>query len=159
MAPFDPKSARNINHGGTFCGSPITMAAGLATMRDYGKNEVSRINALGTRMANGITSAFKTAGIAGQACGDGSICQIHWALDHIVNSRESITAASKAGQLPRLLHLELMNRGVFSATCGMFVVSTRMGDAEIDALIAAVGGALDTLKPYIAEAAPRLLLR
>ncbi len=158
MAPFDPKSARNIYHGGTFCGSPITMAAGLATMRDYGAGEVSRINALGTRMANGITEVFRTAGLAGQACGYGSICQIHWTLDPIGNSRESMTASSRAGQLPRLLHLELMNRGVFSATRGMFVVSTSMGDAEVDTLMAAVGGALDVLKPYIAETAPHLLL-
>jgi len=159
MAAFDPKSAKNIYHGGTFCGSPITMAAGLATMREYGKNEVSKINALGTRMASGITSAFKAAGISGQACGYGSICQIHWTLDPIVNSRESMTVMSKAGQLPKLLHLELLNRGVFSASRGMFVVSTKMGEAQIDALVTAVSGALEMLKPHIAEVAPQLLLK
>jgi len=38
----------------------------------------------------------------------------------------------------------------------MFVVSTKMGEPEIDTLIASVTGALETLKPYIVEASPTL---
>ena len=46
-----------------------------------------------------------------------------------------------------LLHLEMMNRGVFFMPRGMFILSTPMTEREIDITIAAFGESLALLKP------------
>jgi hypothetical protein len=73
------------------------------------------------------------------------------------NARDSARALAAAGPLPGLLHLEMMNRGVYSAKRGMFVVSTPMAEVEADKAAAAFGGALEMLKPYIAARLPHLI--
>jgi glutamate-1-semialdehyde aminotransferase len=61
------------------------------------------------------------------------------------------------GEVPRLLHLELMNHGVFCAPRGQLSVSTPMTEREIDAAVEAFSGALEVLRPYIAERTPHLV--
>jgi glutamate-1-semialdehyde 2,1-aminomutase len=63
----------------------------------------------------------------------------------------------KAKDMPTLLHLEMMNRGIFSASRGMFVVSTPMAEKEIDRAIKVFESSLKILKPYAAEVAPELI--
>jgi glutamate-1-semialdehyde aminotransferase len=62
-----------------------------------------------------------------------------------------------AGKVPSLLHLELMNRGVFAAARGLFCISTPMTEVEIDRACEALEGALVALKPLAAEEAPHLI--
>ena len=83
--------------------------------------------------------------------------QVHWCGDPPQNARDAGRALTGAGELPGLLHLELMNRGIYSAKRGMFVISTPMSEEEIDKSVAAFAGALDMLKPYIADKHPQLV--
>jgi hypothetical protein len=64
---------------------------------------------------------------------------------------------TKAGELPRLLHLELMNHGVYSARRGMFCLSTPMTPGDIDKAVVSFRETLTILKPYIADTTPHLL--
>ena len=70
--------------------------------------------------------------------------------------------AARAGQgisgLRKLLHLELLNRGVYTSNRGMFCISTPVGSAELDFALGALEAALRTLRPYMREVAPRLLM-
>jgi glutamate-1-semialdehyde 2,1-aminomutase len=83
--------------------------------------------------------------------------QVHWCGVSPQNARDTARAMADAGQLPALLHLELINRGIYSAKRGMFIVSTPMSEVEIDKTVAAFAGALDMLKPYIAARHPQLV--
>jgi glutamate-1-semialdehyde 2,1-aminomutase len=157
MAPFDPAHPNNIYHGGTFCGSNVAMAAGVATLKQYGQAEIDRINALGERLAAGIDQAFKEAGYRGRARGAGSLVQIHWTDQEATNSPQALLAMGRARDLPKLLHLELMNRGIFAAPRGLFSISTPMTTAEIDQAVEAIAGVLLLLKPHAAEVAPHVL--
>jgi glutamate-1-semialdehyde 2,1-aminomutase len=62
-----------------------------------------------------------------------------------------------AWELAGLFHLEMLNRGVFSAPRGMFVLSTPMTESEIDTVIEAFSRTLALLKPYITHTLPHLL--
>jgi glutamate-1-semialdehyde 2,1-aminomutase len=157
MARFDPAHPQTIYHGGTFCGHPVTMAAGIANLKLYGEPEIARINALGQRLAAGVDRAFVAAGLRGRASGYGSLVQVHWTDQVAVNSKQALLAMGRAKDLPRLLHLELMNRGIFCATRGLFSVSTPMTEAEIDQAAEAIAGTLQLLKPHAAEVAPHLV--
>ena len=56
-----------------------------------------------------------------------------------------------------VMHLELMNRGVYSAGRGMFALSTPMTHADIDRAVSSFRETLSILKPYIADTIPHLL--
>ena len=60
-------------------------------------------------------------------------------------------------ELQKLVHLELMNRGIYTAKRGEFVVSTPMSEADIDTTIEGLKGTFELLKPYIEENASHLL--
>jgi glutamate-1-semialdehyde 2,1-aminomutase len=157
MEPFSPRHPQTLFHSGTFNGADITMASGLAAMEAFDQAAVDHVNALGEKFRQGITAGFAKAGITGKATGLGSLAQVHWRLGDIVKAMDTVEGFFLAGELPRLLHLEMMNRGVYSAFRGMFVVSTPMTEADIDFALDAFAGALDVLMPYVKDIAPHLL--
>lgn len=157
MALFDPNQPNAVFHSGTFNGTDVIMAAGLATLELYEQSAVDQVNALGEKLRNGVNQAFKKAGITGQATGLGSLAQIHWRAGEIANAVHSAEGFFLAGDLPRFLHLELMNWGFYSAKRGMLVISTAMDETIVDKFLEAFAGALDLLKPYVVEKAPHLL--
>jgi glutamate-1-semialdehyde 2,1-aminomutase len=136
----------------------MTMAAGLAAMRAYSGVEIRRLNALGERLRAGFNEAFLQSGIRGQATGSGSLSFLHFTDAALNDGRDSFTALSEAGHIPRLLHLGMLRRGIMSAGRLMFCVSTPMTDAEIDTAVGALNESLRELRPYIERERPALLV-
>jgi glutamate-1-semialdehyde 2,1-aminomutase len=157
MARFDPSHPQTIFHSGTFNAANMVMAAGLAALKTLDQTAINRINALGERLKKGVNDAFKQNGLRGQVSGVGSLNQVHWHQRPLKNARDSARGLAAAGELPGLVHLEMMNRGIYTARRGMFIISTPMTGAEIDKATAAFAGALDMLKPYIAARLPQLV--
>jgi glutamate-1-semialdehyde 2,1-aminomutase len=158
MAIFDPTHPRAVTHSGTFNAANMVMAAGLCALNALDQPAIDRINSLGERLKAGFQNAFKEAGIRGQVTGIGSLNQIHWCDDPPQNAREAGLALTRSGELAGLLHLELMNRGIYSAKRGMFVISTPMSEAEIDKAVVSFAGTLDMLKPLISDRYPQLVV-
>jgi len=157
MAPFDPAHPKCLYHAGTFNGNNIALAAGLSAMEMYDKEAIDRVNELGDRLRDGFNQAFKRAEINGQITGLGSLVGVHWRGGEIVNARDVKMGLASAAELPKLLHLEMLNRGMYSAARGQYVISTPMTEGEVDKAVEAFGDTLEILTPYIAEAAPHLL--
>lgn len=158
MAHYDPAHPQNFQHSGTFNGHNVTMAAGLATLQHFGQTEIDRMNALGDRLRAGFASAFRAVGIKGQVTGYGSLLYAHWSDQPIHTPTDVVLWKRRAGELPRLLHLELLNRGIFSANRGMFNISAPMTETEVGECVSAFAGAVEMLKPYVSEHAPHLVL-
>ena len=157
MSRFDPAHEVPVFHSGTFNGNNITLAAGLAALRLYDQAAVSRLNQLGDKLKDGFTAALGETGLRGCVSGLGSLMQLHWRSRPPVNATDAAVGLMKAGQLPRLVHLEMMNRGVYSAGRGMFNLSTPMKDVDIDKAVLAFRETLKMLKPYIADELPHLI--
>ena len=152
MSYFDPDHPKTVIHSGTFSGNNITMAAGIAAMEDYDQATIDRINGLGDRLREGLESAFHTAGIHGRATGIGSLTNIHFGepgLSSVVGTAEP----TRHDQMARLVHLELLNRGIHIGTRGIFTISTPMTESHIDQSLQAFAGALEILKPIAVELA------
>lgn len=154
FAPFHPE---NLAHSGTFNGNNITLAAGLAALEHYGQAECERLNALGERLRGGLRQAMERHAIHGQVLGQGSVVVVMWRPGENTCARDTVASVVSGGALPSLLHLEMLNRGIYYAGRGMFAVSTPMGDAEIDRAVGAFDGALEKLKPVIATELPHLV--
>lgn len=158
MALYDPARPNGFHHSGTFNGNPLAMAAGMASVNALTPQAIAHINDLGSELRQGIEEAFAEAGIHGYATGEGSLAYVHWTAKKVTSAADVIRWKQKAAELPRLLHLELLNLGIFSANRGMFNLSTPMTASEIDRALTAFRTALFTLKPYVAEKAPHLLV-
>ena len=156
MALFDPYHPESLIHSGTFNGNNITMAAGAAAMRYYDQAAVDQINELGDRLRTGFCHAFRAAGIKGGAKGIGSLMNLYWGERGPLPMARSERDVANA-EMSRLLHLEMLNRGIFAAVRGMFCVSTAMTGQEIDGALQAMDGALQLLRPHVAKVAPHLL--
>jgi glutamate-1-semialdehyde 2,1-aminomutase len=151
MDLFDPLRTDGISHSGTFTGNAVTMVAGAANLEIYPQKEVERINRLGERLAAGLEKTFRAAGIPGHTRGIGSLVGIALTEKKLATSRDVVTALAGTGEILHYLHLELLNRGVYFMSRGMFVVSTPMTETEIDQTVKIFGEALEVVKPLAQE--------
>jgi glutamate-1-semialdehyde 2,1-aminomutase len=148
MDLFDPRREDRMTHAGTFNGSPICMAAGLASLKRLTPSEIDRINRLGDRLRNGFQVAFAATGVQGCATGHGSLVQTHLVDGEVRNYRDSARAPA---WYRRVTHLALLNRGVFSGSRTNCNVSTAMGEREVDEAIAAFHAVLENVVTHLGE--------
>jgi len=67
MAYYDPRQgAARISQGGTFNANPVTMAAGLATLNALTPEAYARLDALGERLARGVSRLLTATRRKGQ---------------------------------------------------------------------------------------------
>jgi glutamate-1-semialdehyde 2,1-aminomutase len=156
MEQFNPERPDHLAHSGTFNGHSATMAAGRASLQQLDQAAIDRINALGTALAQGFDDAFAEAGIRGSTTSVGSLVQVHWRTGPITTMADVSAGFNAAGDLPTLLHLELMNRGLYAAARGEYNTSTVMTEADISRAVDTFSAALHVLKPYVVEDYPAL---
>jgi glutamate-1-semialdehyde 2,1-aminomutase len=157
MQLFSPDREVPVMHASTFSGNALTMAAGLAAMRAYTEEEVSRLNALGERLRRGFDEAFVQMGVRGQAVGTGSLSNVTFSDSPVRDARDFFDALRSARHIPQLLHLGMLRRGVMSASRLMYCVSTAMTEADVDVAIGAFNESLRELRPHIERERPELL--
>lgn len=154
MNLFSPEVQR-ISHSGTLNANPVTATAGVATLEQLTADEIARINGLGESLAEGIREVLTKLNIKGQVTGQGSLQNLHFSQIPVIDGK---TAKKVANQdILHLLHLALMERGIFVPARNLFVISTPMTEKEIDMAIKAVDDALNELRPYIEQLWPELI--
>lgn len=151
---FAPDKAGFYGHSGTFNGNPVTMTAGIATLTELTSAEIERINHLGKQLRAGLRQVLNELGVTARVTGVGSLIQVHFTRDEVIDWR---SAAAANVELRSLFHLLLLEYGIFAATRTFFNISTPMGAAEISKLIEAARAALTRMKPIIEQVAPDLL--
>lgn len=129
MASYDPGRPGAIAHSGTYNGNATTMAAGLATLALFDGAAVQRLNALGDTLRARLNATLASLELPACVTGFGSLMQLHF-LPPSIRTPEHAALADK--RLMRLMHLSLLNRGVFSATRQLYVMSTAMDAAVLD---------------------------
>ena len=140
MATYDPSLPGTIAHSGTYNGNAATMAAGLATLRLFDGAAIGRLNASGDLVRARLQAAAERRGVEATLTGYGSLMQLHFAAGPLRTPDEAWRAATHG--CVRLLHLLLLNRGVFSATRQTYVLSTVMHQAALDVFTDRVSDAL-----------------
>ena len=141
MEMFDPTSPGAIPHAGTFNNNSLTMAAGVAAMRDVINNQnLTSLNSLGDHLRNSLNKAFDSAGARLTATGCGSIIGIHPVFG-AVNSTSDL--AQKDDRLLELLFLLLLERGYYIARRGFISLMLDIGEDEINGFLVAVNEILD----------------
>lgn len=153
MKLFSPE-VNKIYHSGTLNANPVTATAGVATLEQLTVEEIARINKLGESLAEGMRRVFVKLNIKGQATGWGSLQNLHFSPVPIVDGK---TAYEANKNISHLLHLALMERGIFSSERGLFNISTPMAEREINMAIKAIDNSLSEMLPYIEQIWPELV--
>ncbi|MBF8781253.1 aspartate aminotransferase family protein [Pseudomonas fulva] len=142
MRVFDPRFGKPaLPHGGTFSANPVSMRAGVASLRLLDETAFERLELIGSRVRDGIDAAFRRLGIPGHTTGRGSLLKVHFTDSTVADYRSAYLDGEAARRLS-VFNLGLLNRGVLTASYGLMALSTCMTDADIDQVIAAADGAL-----------------
>jgi len=152
-SPGLPAMAR-LFHGGTFNANPVVATAGRIMLEHLTVEEIARINQLGESLAAGIRNIFSTLKIKSQVTGLGSLLNLHFTQESVMDFK---TAQTGRKELMHLVHLGLLERGIFLPARGLFALSTQIGEKEIDVAIKAMEDVMTELKPIIEEAWPELI--
>ena len=135
MALFDPsEGSPRVAHAGTFNGNPMTMEAGIATLRELTPAAYERLGALGHRLRLGAQKAFDEAGLTGCTTGLESLFNLHFAPPPITDYRAAARGDHEALHAAVVM---LLNRGIMLVPKGSGCTSTPMGEAEVDGFLAA----------------------
>jgi len=109
MDPSKHPPSERAYQGGTFCGNPVTMTAGLATLRVLDNKAVyNHINGLGSRARRGISEAFEGKDV--NVTGLGSTFYVHFKSGEVKNIEDVFS-----GDMEMLWKygLFLINHGIF----------------------------------------------
>lgn len=145
MDVLNPRAKKLLfPHAGTFSGNPISLTAGLIAMEKFDRAAITRLNGLADRARRGIDHAIRETGIAACLTGAGSMFRVHMKSAAPTNHRESYPNPAEAKRMKMLL-ADLFDRGFVLINSGSSVLSTPMGEAEIDGLIDAMHAAFERI--------------
>ncbi len=139
MALYDPSSeAPKLPHSGTYNANPLSMAAGLATLRALTPEAYAKLDALTQRLTAGLEATFRQYGVQAQLTTAGSLLRVHFLASRPRNYRE---AAGEDNLLHRWLFFSLLKQGILWSSFAN--VSLPMETEHVDRLLSAVHSTLE----------------
>ena len=136
MDLFDPRRQDALPHAGTFNNNVLTMTAGLTGLTNVYTPEAARaLNARGDDLRARLNALCEKANAPLQFTGIGSMLAVH-TMRGPINSPED--AAQADPKLKELFFFDMLAHGIWLARRGMMTLSLPIGDAECNALAAAV---------------------
>ena len=126
----------------TFGGNQASLAAGIACLEQLTPEVHTRVQAIGDRARAGIDALGETYGVPLHSTGLGHLFGMHWTAERVVDYPTRMT--SDREKIVNL-HLALMNEGYYQMSLGYFLISTQVGEEEIDAFLGALDRSLHTL--------------
>lgn len=143
MAQFHPETG-SIDHSGTFNANPATMAGGIATLDALDQQAIDALNRRGDRLRKRLQTVGEDTSLPIQITGEGSLFQIHFTEEPVVDTRSSTAGSTRTRELFLTMRLD----GVFLAPRGMGNLSTPMDDDAEDAFVEAFRAAIPRLTDH-----------
>lgn len=135
------KGKTGFFQSGSFSAHPITMAAGLATLKQLTPDAFAHLNGLADRLIAGLNDRFARNDIKAQAVNTGSVFSIHF-TDGPLTTYRSLARAD--GDRAHRVSLALLEQGYFlSHGLTMNALSLPMDTGHVDGLIDAVEKAVE----------------
>jgi len=134
MEVFDSSAgSAKLPHAGTFNGNPITMAAGIATLRELTPDRYKKLNSLGDELRRNLSELIDKYNFEACITGETSFFKIHFTREKVWDYRGAMKAVNKAEQQKIFFHL--LNHGVFLESTIRGCISLPMERPEIDTLL------------------------
>lgn len=134
MEVLNPLASRvRLPHSGTFSANPVTMVAGLTTLRLFDGPAVARLNQLGARARARLNEAIAVAGVPACVTGGGSLFRVHMKAQAPRDYRSAFQGPEEAARLAVVLD-HLFAHGILVIDTCTGALSTPMTEHEIDRL-------------------------
>ncbi len=135
MDRFDPRRPDHFSHAGTHNNNVLTMAAGLAGLRDVlTPAAVGRLNRRGAALRAALNAVSIRLDAPARVTGRGSIMNVHFQRTPI-RCHADLAATPQAAR--DLFHLEMLLAGFWIARRGFITVSLAHDDEDCDRMVAA----------------------
>ena len=136
MACYDPSRPGAFVHHGTFNNNVLMLRAGAAGLEKVFTPAVqAALNQAGDALRDALNRLAARHGAAFQVTGLGSIMTMHFQREPVRSIRDF---RPRDERLRQLLHLDLIDRGFFTARRGYMALSLMIAEADCAGLIAAV---------------------
>ena len=119
-------------HGGTFAANPITMTAGLTTLKILEDGQlISKLNMVGDKIREQLREIFEGNGVDVQVTGTSSIFNTHFTKEKVRDANATFRADRK-----KLVdyNLKLIENGVFFLPTHSGALSTAHSKADVEKL-------------------------
>ena len=151
MKCFDPSRPDSYVHHGTFNNNVFMLIAGAAGLEKIFTPPVQiALNEAGDALRDALNGLAVRHGASFQVTGLGSIMTMHLQREPIRSIRD---IAPRDSRLRQLLHLDLIDKGFFTARRGYMAPSLAIAETDCDGLIEAVDEFL-THHGHLLDAAP-----
>ena len=130
MGLFDIVKVPKITLSGTFSANPVTMAAGLATLRQLNAATYQRLDRMGKSLQNVWEQAISDSHVPAVVSRAGSLLNIHFTRNEVVDYQ---SAKAEDSSLKSAFFLGMVVSGIFMAARGMAAISVPMSNSEIKA--------------------------
>ena len=136
MSVLDPtQSNLPFPHSGTFSANPVTMTAGMEAMRLFDRGSVEKLNRLGQYTRDSIGRTIADLGIEACVTGVGSMFRVHFKAEPPVEYRTAYMDEKTTARISGLVD-HMYNHGFLMINTCTGALSTAMGEAEIDEMVA-----------------------
>lgn len=129
MMRLDPRRPGALLHSGTYNNNVLTMAAGVAGLKQLSAEALQQVNDRGQELSRRLAAVAERAGVPIQVSGVGSILCLHPQVAPVRRPRD-VTADPR---LRKLIHLGLLLRGIYTARRGYLTLSLATGEDELRA--------------------------
>lgn len=158
MDLWNPESGHDaIIQVSTHAGNPLSMVAGLATMKHLTSNAIKQRNKRFKRLKSGLEKVFLDAGVHGQVTGIGYGFAIHLTGNSVRSPRDTFGAAMAAETVTGLIFMGLRYYGVSIYPPLFGIVSTAIQEEDVDLAIHALAKTLKDIRPIIEKECPHLI--
>lgn len=147
MEVFDSRGDVRLAASGTFNGNRVTMAAGIASLKLYDEECAACLEENSVYFMELMEKAIKNAGVKACMTRAGSILNVHFTEVPPKEYKESLVKGNKI--VMGLVHLKLLEKGIFAAPRGLFVLSTVMTKADLEFTAKSFEEVLKDVKDYI----------
>ena len=134
MDPLLYERPRFSFHGGTFCGNPVSMTAGLATLKMLEDGRlINHLDKRGDYLRRQLSDVFGRKGLSVQVTGVGSFFHTHF-TDEKVKDVNAVARADR--EMLTKYHAYLLEHGVFFLPAKAGALSTAHTKDDVEKLLA-----------------------
>ena len=148
MSRFDPAASGSFVHSGTYNNNTLTMAAGVAGLRDvYTPEACADLNLRGDRLRDRLNATFQKRGVTMQMLGQGSLNVIHMHGRPLQRPTDVVNDPKRQA----LFHLEMLERGFFLSRRGLSALCLPLTDKDVDGFVEAVDDFCAIYRPLLLD--------
>jgi glutamate-1-semialdehyde 2,1-aminomutase len=119
--------------GGTFCANPVSMIAGLTTLKQLEDGKLTdRLNRRGDKLRKQLQDLHDSKGPTARVTGLGSLLQTHFTEEKVTNTK--IAARADKEEVMRY-HLHLIDKGIFFLPGKAGALSAAHAEADLERLL------------------------